>query len=226
MKLEEVLNRIDAVAAPRNLSDRELSLAAGGSPDLIRNWRRAVKEGKEARGARPRSIEAIARELGVSGDWLMSGVGELSGRVAVETLSPRQEPWQRIRCYGTENARDNEPLLSRSQTLFEVGFPKEMLNDIAPTRPENLALVRVTGGAMAPTLGHGDYALVDTSQRNLGLGGLFLLQAGGTLSVRRVEPLAEGRLRVRTDNPAHNPIDLEPGAGKILGSVVWTGRRV
>lgn len=71
MDMIALLDRISARAAALKLSESELSMAAG-SRDLIRNWRRAAREGREIQ-ARHSSLADIAAKLGVSTAWLIEG---------------------------------------------------------------------------------------------------------------------------------------------------------
>jgi hypothetical protein len=63
MRLNDLLDRIDAVAGPRRLSDQQVSLMAG-SKDVLRNWRRAAAKGKELH-PRLETIAEMAHGLGV-----------------------------------------------------------------------------------------------------------------------------------------------------------------
>lgn len=63
MRLNDLLDRIDAIAGPRRLSDQQVSLMAG-SKDVLRNWRRAAAKGKELH-PRLETIAEIAHGLGV-----------------------------------------------------------------------------------------------------------------------------------------------------------------
>lgn len=71
MKIADVLTRIEARRSALNLSESAVS-AAGGSRDLIRNWRRAVAGGRTIQ-ARHESLVAIAQALDVPLDWLING---------------------------------------------------------------------------------------------------------------------------------------------------------
>lgn len=61
------------------MSDQAIANAATGKPksDLIRNWRRAMKEGQTARSVRLHSLGAVAAVLGVSEEWLSTGTGPM-----------------------------------------------------------------------------------------------------------------------------------------------------
>lgn len=87
-QLAEILGRIDeARQLPdgRRLSDQAISSLATGKPrgDLIRNWRRAVREGRET-SARLDSLGAVAEVLGVSKEWLATGAGSREEITEVE----------------------------------------------------------------------------------------------------------------------------------------------
>lgn len=77
MEMTDVIERIDAriaelVAQGKRVSERSISVAATGSPDTIRNWRRAALTGKVA-GATTIKMQQVAEALGVTVDWLMMG---------------------------------------------------------------------------------------------------------------------------------------------------------
>ena len=90
MDMAGILDRIDrryaeiADQTGKKPSDRSISLAAGLSSEVVRNWRRAGREGREP-GANAASIQAIASALEVSESWLMTGHGD-SRRIASAAL--------------------------------------------------------------------------------------------------------------------------------------------
>lgn len=82
-----MLERIDLKLAERGLSDREASIMATDKPDLIRDMRR----GKGVpRGDR---LQALARVLGTTSDWLLSGGehGEAEQRAELALHTVRAE---------------------------------------------------------------------------------------------------------------------------------------
>lgn len=90
MKLQQILDRIDqAMTAARSdgreVSDRSVSIAASGSGDLIRNWRRSSKSGRTATATLDK-ITKVAAALNVSADWLMTGEGDPRDQPRVSAL--------------------------------------------------------------------------------------------------------------------------------------------
>jgi transcriptional regulator with XRE-family HTH domain len=66
--------RIEARLAKLDRSAAEISKITSGSPDLIRNILRKEREGRQHR-PRTDTIEALARELQTTVEWLISGTG-------------------------------------------------------------------------------------------------------------------------------------------------------
>jgi hypothetical protein len=62
MKLSDILPKIAARIAELDTSERQVSIAATGSPDTIRNWRRNFEAGKDA-GATIGKLTAVAEAL-------------------------------------------------------------------------------------------------------------------------------------------------------------------
>lgn len=73
--LKDILDRIEGRLEAVGLTATEASRRAGLSPDAIRNFRRAVRDGKES-GASTKTLDKLAPILGVSLTWLMNGEGE------------------------------------------------------------------------------------------------------------------------------------------------------
>lgn len=87
MDLSAVLRRIAERGAALSLSESAISGRAG-SKDMIRNWRRSVESGTPL-NVKLASLDAVARELGVTTEWLIRGEGpqERPGRPPADRAS-------------------------------------------------------------------------------------------------------------------------------------------
>lgn len=72
--MRDVLRAIDRFQDDNPVTDAELSRLATGSPDTIRNWRRAVRAGRDA-GAHVHKLQAVGRVIGV--DFALEGTQPL-----------------------------------------------------------------------------------------------------------------------------------------------------
>jgi phage repressor protein C with HTH and peptisase S24 domain len=92
-----------------------------------------------------------------------------------------------------------------------------------------LAIIRVEGDAMSPTLNPGDDVLVDLSDSADRLrDGLYALKIDDIMLVKRlaVHPVGR-RVTVQSDNPVYCDLpDCAPEEIPCLGRVIWAGRRL
>jgi phage repressor protein C with HTH and peptisase S24 domain len=98
-------------------------------------------------------------------------------------------------------------------------------------QPQQLAIIRVEGDSMAPTLSDGDDIMVDAADAVERLrDGIYVLRRDGVLLVKRIAcPLARhtGHVSIISDNAAYPREDDVAVAGlSIVGRVVWSGRRI
>jgi phage repressor protein C with HTH and peptisase S24 domain len=110
----------------------------------------------------------------------------------------------------------------------ELAFDPRWLRGLGAD-PRALSIIRVEGDSMAPTLNDGDDILVDGSDAAGRLrDGIYVLRMDDGLMVKRVARApGPGRLSVISDNPQYPSWDdLPMTAVRLVGRVVWTGRRV
>ncbi len=114
----------------------------------------------------------------------------------------------------------------RAEALF--AFDKRWLRRMTHN-PDRLAIIRVEGDSMVPTLGHGDDIMVDSGDAVARLrDGIYVLRRDGVLLVKRlVRAPNGGRVTIISDNSAYPAqSDVAVGELDILGRVLWTGRCV
>jgi phage repressor protein C with HTH and peptisase S24 domain len=107
-----------------------------------------------------------------------------------------------------------------------MAFDAAWLRDLGVRRS---SIIRVDGESMVPTLGNGDEIMVDHDDAAERLrDGVYVLHLDGVLMVKRIAigPL-RGRFSVLSDNPHFRDwADIDPALVRIVGRVVWTGRRL
>lgn len=90
----------------------------------------------------------------------------------------------------------------------------------------NFVTVQVKGDSMERTLIDGETIVVDTAVDEVDCSGIYVLQAGKNLLVKRLVPDLDGSVMVRSDNPTYarddrrlSPEQLE--GVRIVGRMVW-----
>jgi phage repressor protein C with HTH and peptisase S24 domain len=91
-----------------------------------------------------------------------------------------------------------------------------------------LSLIRVEGDSMQPTLNDGDDIMVDTVAAEHAIKkGIYVLRLDGTLMVKRLLPVKGGIVSILSDNPSYIAMEgVAATAIKVIGRVVWVGRRL
>lgn len=105
--------------------------------------------------------------------------------------------------------------------LVEMSWLQTLTN----AKPERLALLRVDGDSMLPTLEDGDWVLIDRTQRRFTRQGIYALAVGDDAWIKRMMmDLAEKKVRVISDNPKYPPQLLPEEDLRLIGryvALVW-----
>ena len=121
-------------------------------------------------------------------------------------------------------------LQAEERRLGRIAFDAAWLRrlGLAGGRPGRLSIIRVDGDSMAPALSDGDDILVDRDDAAGRLrDGIYVLRVEDALIVKRLGLRPDGRVSIRSDNPAYPGWpDTDPAAIDIVGRVVWVGRRL
>lgn len=163
--MQAILDRIRQRCDELKLSEAAVA-QKGGSRDLIRNWRRALADGKVV-SARYGSLEAIAKALHVTPEWLIHGAGDapppapaLSPHGMAEALTPftlapaatqGDDPQGAIRAiFGRTATTPGLFRVHKNLPAFELAKGDVVLADLARLpEPGEIAIVRVVDEVQA-----------------------------------------------------------------------------
>lgn len=111
------------------------------------------------------------------------------------------------------------------ETKYRLPFQTAWLNDWDASE-EDIMVARVRGSSMEPVLYDGDKVVIHTKRKRIRNECVYSLIYGGEARVKRLFNLADGSLRIVSDNPDKNryPDELVPAADRdqvfILGQVI------
>jgi SOS-response transcriptional repressor LexA len=91
-------------------------------------------------------------------------------------------------------------------------------------RPGDLCHIQVSGHSMSPTLEDGDTVLINTTVDTVATNGIYVLQIGSNLLIKRVQIKLDGSLVISGDNPAYPPETVAPERAQqlaVVGRMVW-----
>ncbi|PRG29274.1 XRE family transcriptional regulator [Burkholderia multivorans] len=209
------------------MTQQELATRVGCSQPMIK---------KIEAGSRTSLGRKLANALGVTLDWLETGVSEVSA------LTPGGQPQPDEAVYGKSKSiyvrpiavynsleelpKETTVLITRVDVAFSAGKGKEAwhVEEKEPlpfqadyirrldAKPANLVAVKVKGNSMEPRLFDDDTVVVDRADRRIPAGGgVFALVYSGEMLVKRLFRLPDGTIRVVSDNKEqHAPFDVPP----------------
>ena len=211
---------LDRLLTEKGVDYAQLSARIGRNPAYIQQY---IKRGSPRRlGEQDRA--RIAAYLGVSEALL----GGLALRVAAPTPRARGRDLVLVPKLAIGASAGLGASVDGEAVEGEVAFDPRWLRDLGAD-PRALSIIRVEGDSMAPTLGDGDDILVDGGDAAARLrDGIYVLRMDDVLMVKRIARApGPGRVSVISDNPHYRSWDDLPlSAIRLVGRVIWTGRRV
>lgn len=107
-------------------------------------------------------------------------------------------------------------------------FEAQWLAALTRAAGDMLAVVKVDGDSMEPTLFDGDWVLVDRSQRRLNRQGIYVIQVGDVIWIKRISlNLKSQTIQVISDNSHYPMQELSEEELSVIGRAVWiVGRKV
>ena len=127
----------------------------------------------------------------------------------------------------TENESEAKAELQKT-TDSVVAIKKAWIWNDLKTNPSALAIYRIGGDFMEPTLKPGDLVLIDRKRSTPRDGGIYILNFGDRTTCRRLQIMKNRSIMAKSDNSLYEPIpiDLQKDKGVFVGRVIWMGRRV
>lgn len=102
-------------------------------------------------------------------------------------------------------------------------LPPSYIRNELRARNEAIRICEVLGDSMEPTLRGGDRILIDTSHKIPSPPGVFAVNDGFGVVVKRVELIPKtspAQVRLISDNPNHRPVELTIEEAQIIGRVI------
>lgn len=216
MEPENARTTLMALSTERGVSLAALSAFIGRNTSYLQQF---VKKGS------PRKLEEgdrrkLAQFFGVD-DSRLGGMEEKS--FSPHTKIPRAH-WIDVPRLGLDASAGPGALADDEQPFGALRFSHGWLRSMG-LDPAQLVTIAVAGDSMHPVLNDGDEILVDRSRRAL-RDGIHVVRVGDHLLVKRIDMGHPGRVRLKSENPAYDPIDLAPDEVVVIGRVVWKGGRL
>jgi phage repressor protein C with HTH and peptisase S24 domain len=217
------LERLASLMREQNVSQSELARRVGVSQQTI---------GKLVTGASSgsRHIGRIAEELQTTPAYL---AGQVEDPKEGAMLLPTEDVIADLLDLVTIDEIDLAFGLGETYTdhvsveTTRRRFPRAWLSTLTDAAPSHLVFARGRGDSMMPTLLDGDIVLIDKTQSTFREQDvLWAVLMGDAAMIKRLRMRPSGRIALLSDNPMIPPDEVAPNEIKIVGRVVFIGRRM
>ena len=179
------------------------------------------------RGERFPDVNILSKILEIFPDanpaWLLTGEG------SKDRWEPVQSGFVMFPRYEIEAGAGPGRNVQSEQVVDFVSFKEEWVQNFLRVPRKDLALLSVKGDSMNPTLNDGDMILVDLRSERIEDSAIYVLEFDDALLVKRIQRKLDGSIVIKSDNQLYDAEILQKdraGALKIIGRVVWSGRRM
>lgn len=210
-RLSQILQRFGSVA--------ELAQAVGVSDNAIYKWISGRGQPSVT------NLVALARAGRVSVEWLATGrEAAVNGR-ALERKVDRGE-YVFVPRYDVRLASGHGGSFRSDRIVDYLAFKADWVREQLHAEARSLLLIEAMGDSMSPTFDDSDLLLVDLAEPRFKHDGVYVMRRGGDLAVKRLQRRPDGKLIMRSDNPAYEPVVIAPEAVGIIGRVIWVAHRL
>lgn len=106
-------------------------------------------------------------------------------------------------------------------------FPAQFMRNEIRAPEDRVVVIETQGDSMSPTLFSGDRVVVDTGHTIPSPDGIYALRDQyGHIVVKRLQTMRGGKIRIISDNKAHDPEDFGSDEIAIVGRVLWGLKRL
>ena len=217
------LERLASLMREQNVSQSELARRVGVSQQTI---------GKLVTGASSgsRHIGRIAEELQTTPAYL---AGQVEDPKEGAMLLPTEDVIADLLDLVTIDEIDLAFGLGETYTdhvsveTTRRRFPRAWLSTLTDAAPAHLVFARGRGDSMMPTLLDGDIVLIDKTQSTFREQDvLWAVLMGDAAMIKRLRMRPSGRIALLSDNPMVPPDEVAPSEIRIVGRVIFIGRRM
>ncbi len=188
------------------------------------------------RGTNPPDADFIAilcEAYNINAHWLITGEGSkhLNGQKIAQGSSPAPADgdYVHIPRFEVVASAGGGAVVHSEQIVDYLSFRADWVRSALGVSVGDLALISVIGDSMEPSLSEGDVVLLDMTTRSVLDGSIYALQLNGGLLVKRIQRMLDGSLVVKSDNARYDTETVSEDKAdriKIIGRVVWVGRRL
>lgn len=226
MENAPISEQLREIREKSGLSIRALAERLGRPTSTYQNY--------EARYKRPYLPMDFVKELdralsgtGVSREEILALAG-VDGLTRVENGEKPPAPAKLVPVFDLAASAGHGALVDYETIAYSLAFPPSYLDKLTRSHPKNLAIISVKGESMLPTLKDDDIVMVDTSKKNIGYDGMFVIRHIDVIKVKRLRlsPDRTAITLVSDNSTLYQPETWPAEEIEVIGRVIWVGGKV
>ena len=171
----------------------------------------------------------LAKAAQVDLTWLATGEGQMRPNTGVAAESTLEDEFAMIPGYSVQISTGPGAFpSSHEQPSRKLAFRRKWLR-YRGLNEKDLVLVFAKGDSMEPTISDNNTLMIDTSQRELSDGSIYVIRTDHHLIAKRVQQLWNKGILLLSDNKEYKEQLVEPSEAddlEVIGRVVWIGKDV
>jgi len=163
----------------------------------------------------------------------LTGKIEVMDQVSSSSLAPNTPgiatEFVLVPFYKLSASTERGGVVHSDQIVDYLSFKEVWIKTALGIPAKDIALIKVKGDSMEPTLSNEDLVLIDRRTRQVKENSIYVLQFNESLLVKRIQRKLDETLIVKGDNPVYEPEVLQSDAAgtlNVIGRVVWCGKRM
>lgn len=172
-------------------------------------------------------MQTLLKDVNVRAEWLITGEGEIfNNKSVVLTPTIHADPFEEEFClvyaYDIYASAGGGSLVQDERPKSRMAFRRDWLQ-LQGLKEDDLCVIYAKGDSMEPTISNNDALLVDSADKNMYEGCIYVMRVGEMLWVKRIQWVGVGQISLISDNDAYQPIQLEFKVGNeiaVIGRVV------
>lgn len=206
-------DRLNQAMQDKGMNTAQLARAMGVSAPGMKKWVDGVT-------AQPKYADVMAacRALEISPEWLMDGI---NAPVATPSEGSDYAVIERVDIKGSCGLGcanwEDMPCIKQmqvSRAWFEYHFPN--------IKQENVKVITACGDSMVPLVNDNDAVFINIADKTI-REGVYAILMDGELYIKRLQRLPARGLRLKSENPIYDPIDIAADSTVevlVLGRVI------
>jgi len=209
MNFQDIIDRIEDILQSKSdikIYDKDIAKALGMSSPQFSNFK--------SRNSIPyEKISEYCAKNRISINWILYGQ-------SIDMLREETENMYKIKLFSGVNASAGGGAFNDDENYTYFSLDPAYVKLLGITPQDRIEAINVTGESMEPTLKDGSIILVDRNKTTIVNGSIFVINAGGTVYIKRLMMNPDGTIDMISDNNIIPVQHASPEDSVVVGRVI------